>query len=50
MKSIPYGVRAIDPITISTVAAVLLVCAPLACFVPASRATRVDPMAALCQE
>ena len=47
MKSILYGVTAIDPAALSIVAAVLLLAAVLACYVPARRATRVDPMIAL---
>jgi predicted permease len=50
MKSILYEVTAIDPIAISIVAAVLLLCAAFACFVPARRAMQVDPMTALRRE
>jgi putative ABC transport system permease protein len=44
MSSMLYGVDARDPLTISVVAAVLSAVAGLACFLPASRITRVDPM------
>ena len=47
MKSVLYGVTAIDPVAISIVAAVLLLAALLATYIPARRATRVDPMIAL---
>ena len=50
MKSILYEVPAIDPIAISTVAVVLLLSAVLACYLPARRATHVDPLVALRHE
>ncbi len=39
-----YGVSQNDPFTLLGVSAVLLIAAALACFVPASRAMRVNPM------
>jgi putative ABC transport system permease protein len=42
-----YGVSATDPVTFGTVAALLGVVALAASFVPAWRATRVDPMVVL---
>jgi len=42
-----YGLRGIDPVTYSAVPVVLLSVALLACFLPARRATRVDPLVAL---
>jgi predicted permease len=42
-----YGVSPRDPVALTTVAVVLLVVAALAAFVPALRASRVDPLAAL---
>jgi putative ABC transport system permease protein len=50
MKTVLYQVNAIDPAAISAVTAVLLLSALLACYIPARRATRVDPMVALRDE
>jgi len=50
MKGLLYGIGSIDPLAFSTVAAVLMLSALLACYVPARRATQVDPMAALRDE
>jgi putative ABC transport system permease protein len=50
MKTVLYQVNAIDPAAISAVAAVLLLSALLACYIPARRATQVDPMVALRDE
>ena len=47
MSSMLYGVGVDDPLTIGVVAAVLLGVAGLACFLPAWRITRGDPMEAL---
>ena len=47
MKSLLYGVSASDPITFMCVALLLLGIALLACWVPARRASRVEPMIAL---
>ena len=50
LGSVLYDVHPGDPITLIAVAAILLFVALLACFVPARRATRVDPMVALRNE
>jgi ABC-type lipoprotein release transport system permease subunit len=47
MASVLYGVTGIDPLAVSAAAVSLLVAAVLACYVPAHRATRVDPLVAL---
>jgi predicted permease len=47
MSSMLYGVRAYDPLTFAGVASLVIAVAVLACYVPAMRATRVDPVTAL---
>jgi putative ABC transport system permease protein len=47
VKSFLFGVTAYDPITFLLVIAVLATAALFACYIPAQRATKIDPMEAL---
>jgi putative ABC transport system permease protein len=50
MKALLFGVSSSDPLTFGSIALLLALVALLACWVPARRATRVNPTVALRQE
>ena len=50
VKSLLYGVAAVDPATYAVAVAILIAVAMAACAMPARRAMRVDPMIALREE
>jgi putative ABC transport system permease protein len=50
MQGVLFGVSANDPLTLSAITVLLLGVSWLACFVPARRATKIDPLVALRHE
>jgi ABC-type lipoprotein release transport system permease subunit len=50
MQALLFGVSPTEPIVFGAIAALLLVVAVLACWIPARRAMRLDPMDALRQD
>jgi putative ABC transport system permease protein len=50
MRSVLFEVAPLDPVVFGGAVATLALCGALACYLPARRATRIDPLAALRHE
>lgn len=50
IKNLVYGVAPIDPVALGGIAIILCATAYAACWIPARRATKVDPTVALREE
>jgi putative ABC transport system permease protein len=47
IRSLLFGVRATDPITFAGISFLLAIITLLACYIPAKRAARIDPLISL---